>query len=116
MGSDAGSASNQGDDVKLGAFVTWRPDADAGMIAEFVRKAPEWLHKGPFSSVDFGVSVSPAAMPDKRSPQGALVADWGFIAELASPSDATCWKESRAHIEMEAELAPILGSMTVLCW
>jgi hypothetical protein len=105
-----------GDDVRLGVFITWRPGSEMAMIASFMTKAPEWLGEGPFLSVECGASVISAPTPDKRSDKGAILADWGFVAEMAAPSDALRWKESPAHIEMEAELASILGSMTVLCW
>lgn len=102
--------------MKLAVLITWKPDADPATIAEFLRTAPDQLAAGPFVSYEHGVSMNPSPNPDKRTAKGALVADWGWIVEYADPDDSRKWAVSEAHLEMEAKLAPILGSMTVLSW
>ena len=97
-------------------MIAWKPDADPTLIDDFLKAAPGQLDQGPFLTVEHGVSVRAASPDGNLTAQGSIIADWGFIVELADASDASHWKESQAHLQMEANLSPILGTMTVLCW
>lgn len=100
--------------MKFGAFFSWKRDADPVAVAEFVRKAPRLLQKAPLVSFDCGASLDP---PTREGiPEGAAVADWGFVVELADPSDMARWKNSAEHAEVQAALAPIVDLQTYLRW
>ena len=101
--------------MKLLILITWKPDADPAAIEAFLQTAPEQLAAGPFVSFEHGTTMNPSTASDKRSPKGALLADWGWIAELSS-DDSKLWSTSEPHRQMEEKLAPILGTMTVLSW
>ena len=102
--------------IKLGVLVTWKVGADPTQVDAFLRDVTMQLAAGPFLNVEHGVTLNPAASPDKLSPKGAVLADWGFVAELAEESDAQRWGASEAHRSMETNLQPVLGTMTVLSW